>query len=153
MSEKQKTINNPMLMGALELLRAENTQEHRNLVMQEVLRARFLTPVVVEPPLVANEEGIARAEADRTINLLLLKAGDDKGYFMGFTDMEELKRWKSQTPHQVFAMKFSDYVNMILKPDCEVNGVVINPFDHNLVITKNMILSILEKTNYSQEMK
>lgn len=152
MSEKQKTINNPMLMGALELLRAENTQEHRNLVMQEILRARFLTPVVVEPPLVAGEDGVARAEADRTINLLLLKAADEKGYFMGYTDMEELKKWKAQTSHQVFALKFSDYVNMLLKPECEVNGVVINPFDHNLVITKDMILGMLEKGNYSQEM-
>ena len=60
MSNKQKTINNPMLMGALELLRAENTQDHRNMVMQEILRARFLCPVIVDPPLVANEEGIAR---------------------------------------------------------------------------------------------
>lgn len=152
MSEKQKTINNPMLMGALELLRDENTQEHRNMVMQEILRARFLAPVVVDPPLVANEEGIARTEADRAINFLLLKAGDDKGYFMGYTDMEELKRWKGQTPHQVFALKFSDYVNMLLKPDCEVNGVVINPFDHNLVITKDMIRGMLDKSNYSQEM-
>lgn len=153
MSEKQKTINNPMLMGALELLRDENTQEHRNMVMQEVLRGRFLAPVVVDPPLVANEEGIARAEADRSINFLLLKAADGNAYFMGYTDMEELKRWKGQTPHQVFALKFSDYVNMLLKPDCQVNGVVINPYDHNLVITKDMIHSILEKTNYSQDMR
>lgn len=152
MSEKQKTINNPMLMGALELLRDENTQEHRNMVMQEVLRARFLAPVVVDPPLVANEEGIARAEADRSINFLLLKAADGNSYFMGYTDMEELKRWKGQTPHQVFALKFSDYVNMLLKPDCQVNGVVINPYDHNLVITKEMIQGMLNKTNYSQEL-
>ena len=151
MSDKQKTINNPMLMGALELLRAENTQDHRNMVMQEILRARFLCPVIVDPPLVANEEGIARVEVDRKMNFMLLAASDEKSYFMGFTDMEELKRWNTQSKHQVFALKFSDYVQMLLKPDCEVNGVVINPFDHNLVITKDMIQSMLSKSNYSQD--
>ncbi len=151
MSDKQKTINNPMLMGALELLRAENTQDHRNMVMQEILRARFLVPVVVEPPLEANEEGVAKVEVDRKMNFMLLSASDGNSYFMGFTDMEELKRWNTQSKHQIFALKFSDYVQMLLKPDCEVNGVVINPFDHNLVITKDMIQSMLSKSNYSQD--
>ena len=44
-----------------------------------------------------------------------------------------------------------NYVNMLLKPECEVNGVVINPFDHNLVITKDMVQAMLKKGNYSEE--
>lgn len=151
MSEKRKSLNNPMLMGALELLRAENTQDHRNMVMQEILRARFLCPVVMDPPLVANEEGIARASVDSKVNMLLLTANDEKTFFMAYTDMEELKKWNSQTKHQIIAFKFADYVQMLLKPDCEVNGIVVNPFDHNLVITKEMVMEMLNKGNYSKE--
>ena len=140
-----------MLMGALELLRAENTPDHRSMVMQEILRSRFLCPVIVDPPLVANEEGVARANADSKVNMLLLTANDDKKYFMGYTDMEEVNKWTSQPKHQMIVFKFADYVHMLLKPDCEVNGIVINPFDHNLVITKDMVQAMLKKGNYSEE--
>lgn len=151
MSEKRKSFNNPMLMGALELLKAENTPDHRSMVMQEILRARFLCPVIVDPPLVANEEGVARAGADSQVNMLLLTANDDKKYFMGYTDMEEVNKWTSQPKHQMIAFKFSDYVHMLLKPDCTVNGIVINPFDHNLVITKDMVLAMLKKGDYPEQ--
>lgn len=151
MSERRKSFNNPMLMGALELLRAENTQEHRNMVMQEILRGRFLCPVIVDPPLVPDEEGIARASADSKVNMLLISAPDEKQFFMGYTDMEELKKWDPDCKNQLIAFKFSDYVQMLLKPDCNVSGVVINPFDHNLVITKDMIMDMLNKGNYIKE--
>lgn len=154
MSEKQKTINNPMLMGALELLRAENTQEHRNMVMQEILHAQFISPVVVNPPLVPDENGVARMTAENKINLLMLTAKDEKHYFMAYTDMEELKKYETDANYQIFAFRFSDYVKMLLNPSGNVdnNGVIINPFDHNLVITKEMIHSMLNKGNYSEEM-
>lgn len=151
MSEKRVSFNNPMLMGALELLRAENTQDHRNMVMQELLKAKFLCPVFVDPPLTANEEGVARAGADSKVNMLLITASDGNKFFMGYTDMEEVSKWTSQPKHQMIVFRFADYVQMLIKPECDVNGVVINPYDHNLVITKSMILDMLQKSNYSPE--
>ena len=100
-----------MLVGALELLRAENTPDHRNMVMQEVLHAQFLTPVVVDPPLMPDENGVARMTADNKINLLMLTATDGKRYFMAYTDMEELKKYNTNAEYQIFGFKFSDYVN------------------------------------------
>ena len=150
--EFNKSVSNPLLIGAIELVRAENTPEHMKLLTDQMLQAKYMTPAVVTLIPSEGKENANAEETGKHVNMPLLAAPGGKQYFMAFTDMEELKRWQSQTPHQVFAMKFSDYVNMLLKPDCEVNGVVINPFDHNLVITKDMILGMLEKTNYSQDM-
>lgn len=150
MSEKQKSINNPMLMGALELLRAENTADHRNMVMQEVLHAQFLSPVVVDPPLVPDENGVARMTAENKINLLMLTAADEKRYFMAYTDMEELKKYNTNVEYQIFGFRFSDYVKMLLNPsgDPSNNGIIVNPYDHKLVITKAMIQDMLQRGNY-----
>lgn len=150
MMEKQKTISNPMLMGALELLKAENTQEHRNMVWQEILHAQFMSPVIVDPPLVPDENGVARMTAENKINLLMLTAADQKKYFMAFTDMEELNMYKTEAKYQIFAFRFSDYVKMLLNPegDPNNNGVIVNPYDHRMVITKEMINDMLNKGNY-----
>ena len=150
MSEKQKTISNPMLIGALELLKAENTQEHRNMVMQEVLHAQFMSPVIVDPPLVPDENGVARMTAENKINLLMLTTGEKKRFFMAFTDMEELKMYKTDAKYQIFAFRFSDYIKMLLNPEGDPNnsGVIINPYDHSLVITKEMINDMLGKGDY-----
>ena len=125
MSEKRKSFNNPMLMGALELLRAENTPDHRNMVMQEILRSRFLCPVIVDPPLVANEEGVARANADSKVNMLLLTANDDKKYFMGYTDMEEVNKWTSQPKHQMIVFKFFFHFNNYFSSKVKVDAKVL----------------------------
>lgn len=150
MMEKQKTISNPMLMGALELLKAENTPEHRNMVMQEILHAQFMSPVIVDPPLVPDEDGVARMTPENKINLLMLTAADEKKYFMAYTDMEELKMYNTDAQYQIFAFRFSDYAKMLMNPsgDPNNNGVIINPFDHRLVITKEMVQDMLNRGNY-----
>ena len=47
--EQAKSITNPMLVGAIELMKAENTLEHRNLFIGEMIKAKFLAPVVLDP--------------------------------------------------------------------------------------------------------
>ena len=47
--EFNKTVSNPMLVGALELMKAEDTPAHRNMFMGELTKASFLTPAIIEP--------------------------------------------------------------------------------------------------------
>ena len=148
MSEKQKTITNPMLVGAMELLKAENTPEHRKLVFQEVLHARFLSPVVIQPNPEPDENGVVKMPEDSKLNLLLLTAPDDKHYFMACTDMEEVKKWHGQSDYHVVGFKFSDFVKLLLDPDGNTHGVVVNPFSHNIMFTKEMIQDMLRKGQY-----
>ena len=55
--EFNKSVSNPMLMGAIELMRAEDTPDHRNMFVGELAKATFLSPAIIEPAPVENAEG------------------------------------------------------------------------------------------------
>ena len=44
-----KTVSNPLLMGAIELMKAEPTPEHKKMVSDEIVKAKYLCPVVMIP--------------------------------------------------------------------------------------------------------
>ena len=47
--EFNKPVSNPMLVGAIELMKAEDTPDHRNMFLGELVKASFLTPAIIEP--------------------------------------------------------------------------------------------------------
>ena len=60
--EFNKPVSNPMMVGSIELLKAEDTPEHRQMFLDELQKAKFLSPVVIDPidcvrPAVATEPG------------------------------------------------------------------------------------------------
>lgn len=141
--EFNKPVTNPMLVGSIELLKAEDTPDHRKLFMDEVMKAAFLIPAVVEPTPKPDAEGKVRIPPDSKIQFPMLSAPDGKRFFMAFTDWTELKKWKDEEGQQTFAMSFKDYADMLFRKDANGNdspagGFVINPFGGNMVITKEL---------------
>ena len=62
--------------------------------------------------------------------------------------MTELKRWRDEENQQTFAMNFDDYAGMLLRKDAQGNispalGFVINPFGGNIVVTREMVASMI----------
>ena len=47
--EFNKPVSNPMMVGTIELLKAEDTPEHRQMFLEELQKAKFLAPVVIDP--------------------------------------------------------------------------------------------------------
>ena len=47
--EFNKPVSNPMMVGSIELLKAEDTPEHRQMFIEELQKAKFLAPVVIDP--------------------------------------------------------------------------------------------------------
>ncbi len=142
---KMKPVSNPMLVGAMELLKAENTPDHRKMVMEEVMHAKFLSPVIVDPVPVPDENGVSKITKDHKINLPMLSTGEGKHYFMAFTDLQELQKWKKEDNQQIFGFEFKDYVRMIVAEGSTSCGVIINPYGHNLMIPKEMLENMLVK--------
>ncbi len=137
--KKMRPITNPMLVGALELLKAENTPDHRKLVMEEIMHAKFLSPVNIEPKPVPDESGRIKMDPNSKVQLPMLSTQDGSHFFMAYTDMDELKKWKFEDNQQIFGFDFKDYVSMLQQPENVSKGVIINPFGHNLLIPKEMI--------------
>lgn len=132
-----------MLIGAIELMKAENTPQHKKMVSDEMVKATYLCPVKVTP---VPEVGSTKLSADSQVQFPVLAAPDGKQYFMAFTDMAELKKWRDEEAPQTLAMTFEDYAAVMLKNENQnrqvgTAGLVINPFGINIVVPKSTVVS------------
>ena len=62
--EFNKPVSNPMMVGSIELLKAEDTPEHRQMFLEELQKAKFLAPVVIDPAPQPDEKGQVRIPRD-----------------------------------------------------------------------------------------
>ena len=91
--EFNKTVSNPMLVGCVQLMRAEDTPEHRNMFVAELVKASFQAPAIIEPAPVEDEEGRLVLASGSMIQFPMLSTPDGKRFFMGFTDAVEYRKW------------------------------------------------------------
>ena len=147
--EFNKPVSNPMLVGCIELLRAEDTLEHQNMFIAELLRANLLAPALIDPAPEEDEEGNLKLIPGSKIQFPMHLAPDGKQYLMCFTDEVEYQLWVERNhPCPTFAMVFDDYIGMMLRKDSNGNtirtdGIVINPYGANLVMPKDMLAQIM----------
>uniref|UniRef100_UPI0040569ECC SseB family protein n=1 Tax=Acetatifactor sp. TaxID=1872090 RepID=UPI0040569ECC len=139
--EYNKSVSNPMLIGAIELMKAEPTPEHRKMVSDEIVKGIFLSPARVVP---VPEAGETKLGPGSQVQLPALAAPNGKQFFMAFTDMSELKKWRDEEGQQTVALSFEEYASMMFKKDAQGNmspiaGLVINPFSINIVVPKEMV--------------
>lgn len=147
--EFNKSVSNPMLVGCIELLKAEDTPGHRSMFITELQKADLLTPALIEPAPVEDEEGNLKLLPGSRVQFPMLTSSGGENYFMGFTDEAEYRLWVEKNASlPTFAVKFDDYVLMLLNKDsqgnpCSAMGFVINPFGANLTVQKDMIANIM----------
>lgn len=146
--EFNKPVSNPMMVGTIELLKAEDTPEHRQMFLDELQKAKFLAPVVIDPVPQPDEKGQVKIARDAKVQFPMLSTEDGRKFFMAFTDWTELKKWRDEENQQTFAMNFDDYAGMLLRKDAQGNispalGFVINPFGGNIVVTREMAASMI----------
>lgn len=137
-----KPITNPMLVGAIELLRADDTIEHRHMVMEEIAHATLLSPVTIIPEPVPDESGIPRITPEHNVQVPLIAMGGRR-FFMAFTDYAELQKWSKGEKKSVFGFRFSDYLNMMQGAGDSCDGLAVNPAGNNLILSKEMIFNMI----------
>lgn len=138
-----KTISNPMLVGALELMHAENTPEHRTMVMEEVLHAKFLSPVLMDPPQEPGKKGSTKIPEGVKMQVPMITSKDGKHFFMAYTDIKELSKWSKGGTHPIVTLTFNDYVVMIQNALHVCDGLVINPLGKSMVIPTEMVNEVM----------
>lgn len=147
--EFNKPVSNPMLVGCIELLKADDTPEHRNMFIAELQKANLLAPAVIDPVPEEDEEGNLKMLPGSKVQFPMLVSSDGKKYFMGFTDEVEYRLWVEKNQSlPTFAVKFDDYVLMLMRKDpqgnpCPALGFVINPYGVNLVVHKDMLANVM----------
>ena len=145
MNDKMKFISNPMLIGAMELLRKNKSPENLKVFMDELLHARLISPIVITPPPVIDENGKAKMTEENKISIPMIPGPDDKKYFMAFTDMEEVQKLKAKGPVSVLPFSIKDYAVMMAKAADKCDGIAINPASNGPLVNKAMIEAIMSK--------
>ena len=142
--EQPKAINNPMLVGAMKLLKEDNSTKHRDFFLQELLKAQLITPATVTLRPEKDEDGVVLIPPGSQIQIPMLSTQDGLRYFMAFTDMAEMKKWVKnlEEDQQIFVFGFQDYVSMIKRADSQCDGFTINPGGANIRVTRRMMDTI-----------
>ena len=145
MNNKMKLISNPMLIGAMELVKKNKSPENLKVFMDELLHARLISPIVITPPPVVDENGKAKLTEENKISIPMLPGPDDKKYFMAFTDIEELKKLKTKGPVNVLPFTIKDYAVMMVNAADKCDGIAINPSSNGPIVNKAMVAAIMSK--------
>lgn len=147
--EFNKPVSNPMLVGCIELLKAEDTPKYRSMFMTELQKSCLLAPVRIDPAPEEDEEGNLRIIPGSSIQFPMLLTKDGRKFFMGFTDDREYQLWvEKNQPCPTFSLVFDDYIGMMLRKDPEGNtsqaeGIVVNPFGSNMMVHKDMLAQVM----------
>ena len=147
--EFNKPVSNPLLVGAIELMKAEDTPAHRNMFIGELSKASFLSPAIIEPAPAEGEDGKPAITPGSKVQLPMLTRPDGAKFFMAFTDQAEYDKWQEKNQKfPTFALKIEDYAAMILRRDphgniCPALGMVINPFGANIVLPREMLAGMM----------
>ena len=147
--EFNKTVANPMLVGSIQLMKEEDTPEHRNMFVAELQKSSLIAPAVIEPEPAENAEGKPVIAPGSKVQFPMISTSDGKRFFMGFTDMAEYQKWQEKNKElPFFALKFEDYAGMLLSKDsqgniCPALGFAINPFGENIIVPKEMVASVM----------
>lgn len=147
--EFNKPVSNPLLVGSIELMKAEDTPAHRNMFMGELAKASFISPAMIDPAPAEDAEGRLTLAPGSKVQLPMLNTPDGAKFFMAFTDAAEYDKWQEKNQKfPFFALKLEEYAAMILRRDpkgnfCPALGMVINPFGANIVLPREMLASMM----------
>ena len=148
--EFNKPVSNPLLVEAIELLKEADTQEHRDLLIRELLKADLMAPAIIDPAPAEDEEGRLSVAPGSRVQLPMLFSSDGKKFFMGFTDEAEYRKWQEKNRElPFFAVRLQDFAAMLSHRDsqgneCPALGLVINPYGASVMLPRELIGGIVK---------
>lgn len=149
--EFNRPVSNPMLVGCIELMKAEDTLEHREMFVQELQKSNLQAPAIISPEPVKSMDGNLLFAQGSKVEFPMLQAPNGARFFMGFTDPVEYRKWAERNKDlPFFSLRFEDYVNMLYNKDSQGNestalGIVINPLGANVVVPREMLAGIVAR--------
>lgn len=132
----QEPITNLALVEAIRVLKEEDNITNVNHMIDEMLQARFLSPVQME---------VEGGEQHGDMQFFTLQTEDGDRYLMAFTDWEEAHRWRKSGIEQSVVLTFDDYAKLILQEESDLAGFVMNPFHENMPVPRALVKSLKDK--------
>ena len=143
MIDVNKPVTNPQLDTAIKQMRENNTKENQDHMIDEMMKAHFISPVVISPaPGQPGNNNKVVLKEDTEINFSIIENTANQKFFLAFTNWDELRKWHNAENQQTLIMTFDDLASMALNKDSNIEGFAINPFGGNVMFNKAMIASL-----------
>lgn len=140
---------NPKVKDAIAALKAENTPQNLNVVINELVRSPLLAPAVFDlqgqPAPKPGPDGRVQLPKDTKVSLLMINSPEGKHYYLAFTDWDAVHAWQKQPGQQIVVLRFDDFASMAEK-NKEASGLVINPGDNSLRLETPLLISVKQQT-------
>lgn len=144
-------IKNPELLKAIETMQADGTKENIDAMVEEVFKAKFILPAKVTPVTKAvTEHGRTVMQQSTQMQFKLIQNGNKEMFFAIFTDIDELKKWQGTERDSKIVTDFDSVASMVMDPNANVSGFVINPFGKSVAFPKGMVHSIKQLRDFSK---
>jgi hypothetical protein len=147
--EYKTSVSNPMLVGALHVLKAEDTPEHRQSVLDEIRKSKFLSPAVFEkPPIVDDKNKIVMTPENRP-KLFPIPGPGKKPYLAVFSDKYEVSDEKFEAVSkdigkiEMITISFPELAFFLLQPGSQLAGFIVNPFSAGIAFPKEAIAAMM----------
>lgn len=142
-----RPVENPSLIASIKALLAKNNEQNQNEMINEVIRAKFLTPVIIAPdPTTSEETGKKTFPKGTAIGFITLQNENNEEFFLAFTDWQELKKWRDKVDEQTLIVSYADLSSLVLDDKGRSGGFVINPYSDDVVFKKTLIEEIKKQT-------
>lgn len=150
MKKDNHDIINPALMLAISRMKEDNNLITQNKMIAEAVKARYIVPCDMQMKEGTEEEKVRNSENTR-MAFNMVKTTTDETYFVAFTDLEELKKWKDLNRQNVVVMDFKQLADLVIRAKDRSFGFVLNPATTNVTFRKNIIENILESQKKIEE--
>lgn len=142
-------IKNPELVAAIENMQKNNNPQTVNNMINQVVNAKLILPAMVRqiPQAHTTENSTVMSSATQ-VQFRLLENGNHDKFFGVFSDTDELFKWKGSDKAQKVVTDFDSVAAMVMDPNANVKGFVINPFGRSVTFPKEMVISIKQQHDY-----
>lgn len=138
--ETNKEIKNEELKKSMKSLIEAKTEENENIFIDELRKAYFLVPTL-------------KNDKNSELTIMLLVNNQNEHYFQAYTDMDSYNEWQESSLSNSYVLTFDEYAHIISSSDDTIRGMVLNPFNENIIIDKDTIKDIfnMDKMTIDQE--
>ena len=146
-------IDNSKLINAINVMKEQKTKESQSIMLGEMMNSKFLNPTTLN--IVPNKDGKINIPKGTQISFYTIMSTDKKKFAMAFTDNNELNKWydanikggakPENLSRNSAIMGFMEYAEIILNEKSDLDGLVINPYNENIIFNKEQIASLKEQ--------
>lgn len=147
--KSQAPITNPQLVEAMVNMKKERTQLTETFFVNTLKVSRFLVPANIDTvqQAQANPDGTVELKDQPQVKFVLFSNQNNEKFFPLFTDASEVVKWPDHDKHQLAAITYRDLCQFFQReqnnPDNTLVGIVINPFNHNIMVPTESMLRIM----------